>query len=68
VIKEDEMKTGKIEYSLDYRSKKIDDLSGIKTCFCIGPQNGDPVCPCRMRNLQKKDGRWIEIIDHGPVK
>lgn len=19
-------------------------------CFCVGPQNGDPVCPCAMRN------------------
>lgn len=18
-------------------------------CFCIGPQNGEPMCPCRMR-------------------
>lgn len=22
-------------------------------CFCIGPQNGDPECPCAM--LQKRD-------------
>lgn len=19
-----------------------------RACFCVGPQNGDPVCPCRM--------------------
>ncbi len=22
----------------------------MRSCFCIGPQNGDPVCPCRMRD------------------
>lgn len=20
-----------------------------RACFCIGPQNGDPICPCGMR-------------------
>lgn len=19
-----------------------------RACFCVGPQNGDPVCPCQM--------------------
>lgn len=37
-------------------------------CFCVGPQDGNPVCPCRMRGLRQKDGRWIEVIDHGPVR
>ena len=36
-------------------------------CFCVGPQNGQPLCPCRMRGVQVKDGRYVEIIDHGPV-
>lgn len=22
---------------------------GLKPCFCVGPQNGDPHCPCVMR-------------------
>jgi hypothetical protein len=22
----------------------------VRSCFCIGPQNGEPECPCRMRN------------------
>lgn len=37
------------------------------SCNCIGPQNGNPVCPCRMRGLKQIDGRWVEVIDHGPV-
>lgn len=27
-----------------------------------------PLCPCRMRNVQIKDGRYVEIIDHGSAK
>ena len=37
-------------------------------CNCIGPQNGNPVCPCRMRSMEQVNGRWVEVIDHGPVK
>ena len=36
-------------------------------CNCIGPQRGEPVCPCRMGGLKQVDGRWVETIDHGPV-
>jgi hypothetical protein len=36
-------------------------------CGCVGPQNGEPQCPCRMRGLRQLDGRWVEVIDHGPV-
>lgn len=37
------------------------------SCNCIGPQDGKPLCPCRMRNLRIEDGRYVEIIDHGPA-
>lgn len=37
------------------------------SCFCVGPRPGEPVCPCRMRNMVMKDGRWVETIDHGPA-
>lgn len=40
----------------------------MKECFCIGPQAGAPLCPCRMRHVQVKDGRYVETIDHGPVR
>lgn len=39
----------------------------IKSCNCIGPQGDDPVCPCRMRNVRVRDGRYVEEIDHGPA-
>lgn len=38
-------------------------------CNCIGPQNGEPMCPCRMRGVIIKDGRYVQPeIDLGPVK
>jgi len=40
----------------------------MRACNCIGPQDGNPVCPCRMGSLKIRDGRWVEIIDHGPAK
>jgi hypothetical protein len=39
----------------------------VAECFCVGPQNGEPLCPCRMRHVQVKDGRYVETIDHGPA-
>ena len=37
-------------------------------CNCIGPQPGFPRCPCQMRGLIQRDGRWIEPEkDLGPV-
>ena len=38
------------------------------SCNCVGPQNGDPRCPCMMRGLIQRDGRWVEPEkDLGPV-
>ena len=36
-------------------------------CNCIGPQNGQPVCPCAMRNVKIIDERYVQIHDLGPV-
>lgn len=36
-------------------------------CGCIGPQEGAPLCPCRMRNVQIVNGRYVETIDLGPA-
>jgi hypothetical protein len=36
-------------------------------CNCIGPQNGQPCCPCQMRGVQVKDGRYVRIQDLGPA-
>lgn len=38
-------------------------------CNCMGPQNGQPKCPCQMRGVVQRDGRWIEPErDLGPVR
>ena len=40
----------------------------MKPCFCIGPQNGEPLCPCRMKGVIVRDGRYIlPEKDLGPV-
>lgn len=39
----------------------------IRSCNCIGPQNGEPVCPCMMHHLKIVDGRYVQVIDYGPV-
>lgn len=38
-----------------------------RMCGCIGPQDGNPRCPCMMQNMRQVNGRWVEVIDHGPV-
>lgn len=38
-------------------------------CHCIGPQYGQPACPCAMRGLIIRNGRYIKPEqDMGPVK
>lgn len=44
--------------------------NGYNSCNCIGPQNGQPYCPCQMKakNVFERNGRWIEPEkDLGPV-
>ena len=37
-------------------------------CGCIGPQNGEPRCPCAMRGVIKRNGQWVQgAIDLGPA-
>lgn len=40
---------------------------GTHSCGCVGPQNGQPLCPCRMRSVKVVDGRYVQVIDHGPA-
>lgn len=40
----------------------------MNPCNCIGPQNGQPRCPCQMRGIEKRNGRWIQReVDLGPA-
>ncbi len=41
---------------------------GSAACNCVGPQDGQPRCPCMMRDVQVKDGRYVRTEDLGPVK
>jgi hypothetical protein len=36
-------------------------------CGCIGPQNGQPACPCQMRNVVILNGRYVRTTDLGPA-
>lgn len=38
-----------------------------RACFCIGPQNGEPLCPCMMEQVEIKNNRYVLIQDLGPV-
>lgn len=39
----------------------------LQPCHCIGPQNGQPACPCQMRNATIENGRYVRHIDLGPA-
>lgn len=40
----------------------------MSSCFCMGPQNGEPLCPCAMKSVRIKDGRYvIPEKDLGPA-
>ena len=39
----------------------------MSSCFCIGPQNGQPLCPCKMRGVRIIDGRYVKVEDLGPA-
>jgi hypothetical protein len=50
----------------EYRSEV-----SLSSCNCIGPQRGEPYCPCLMRDkgVFQRNGRWIEPEqDLGPVQ
>ena len=37
-------------------------MTNVTSCNCIGPQNGEPLCPCMMRSRKifKRGDEWIE--------
>jgi len=37
-------------------------------CGCQGPRDNEPVCPCAMIGMSMFEGRWIRIIDYGPIE
>ena len=44
------------------------DLVESSPCCCVGPQNREPLCPCKMRGVIKRNGRYIQPeVDLGPI-
>lgn len=41
--------------------------AGMHSCNCIGPQRGEPLCPCMMRGVTIEDGRYVQKRDLGPA-
>lgn len=33
-------------------------------CGCMGPMDGQPVCPCRMAWVEVVDGKYYQIQEH----
>lgn len=38
-----------------------------RSCNCIGPQNGQPLCPCMMKGVRITNGRYVKTTDLGPA-
>lgn len=38
-----------------------------RSCNCVGPQNGQPLCPCQMHGVEVRNGRYVKVTDLGPV-
>jgi hypothetical protein len=56
----------------NYRLKNESGISNIndfstRLCNCIGPQNGQPLCPCQMAGVKIVDGRYVKTTDLGPA-
>lgn len=41
-------------------------LADFHVCCCVGPQNGDPLCPCQMREVGVFGDRLVRVQDLGP--
>ena len=47
---------------------KLNGSVPMDACSCVGRQNGQPKCPCSMRGVIVRDGRYIQPeVDLGPV-
>jgi hypothetical protein len=43
------------------------DAFSQRLCNCIGPQNGQPLCPCQMSGVKIVNGRYVKTTDLGPA-
>ena len=49
------------------KAKMAATVQPLRMCNCIGPQRGQPVCPCQMQHVQVVDGRYVLTRDLGPA-
>ncbi len=38
------------------------DSEEARACFCVGPQNGEPLCPCGMRAKHSEEHKFLAKI------
>lgn len=58
------------DYEKAFKSANLQSIAqgnSHQPCNCIGPQNGQPACPCAMRNVKVINGRWVRTEDLGPA-
>lgn len=41
--------------------------AGLRPCHCIGPQGGEPLCPCAMRSVTIENGQYVQKRVLGPA-
>ncbi|QKC99153.1 hypothetical protein [Mesorhizobium sp. NZP2298] len=58
------MKHNPHAYKIGWQASANDN---VHLCGCIGPQNGQPLCPCAMRGVKIVDGRYVKVVDYGPA-
>lgn len=52
----------------DMRDKALREAGPVRMCNCVGPQRGQPLCPCLMHGVIVRDGRYIKPeVDLGPA-
>jgi len=62
------MRLSSIDWQKTLQSQMTKGGEHQHACGCIGPQNGQPLCPCKMRGVEIKDGRYVmPVRDLGPV-
>ena len=54
------------DYEKIFESANLQGVGG-HACNCIGPQKGQPVCPCAMRFVKVVNGRYVRTEDLGPA-
>lgn len=62
------MRLSSIDWQKALTSQMAKPDQHVNSCGCVGPQNGQPLCPCKMSGVKIKDGRYVmPERDLGPV-